>query len=48
MLLDTGNKNVYGLGMGISVVFEIYNFPFLGVGVDPRGHILNVLHILPD
>jgi hypothetical protein len=38
--LNTRNKNIYGLGVGISTVFEIFsNFPFLGGGVDPRGHI---------
>jgi hypothetical protein len=24
MLLDTRNKNIYGLGVGISMVFEIF------------------------
>jgi hypothetical protein len=33
MLLDTRNKNIYGLGVGISIVFEIFsNFPFWGWG----------------
>jgi hypothetical protein len=28
---DTRNKNIYGLGVGISIVFEIFsNFQFLG------------------
>jgi hypothetical protein len=40
MPLNTRNKNIYDLGIGISTVFEIFsNFPFLGGGVDPRGHI---------
>jgi hypothetical protein len=39
MVLDTRNKNLYGLGVGFSIVFEIFsNFPFLGGGFDPRGH----------
>jgi hypothetical protein len=46
---NTRNKNihVHGLGVGISIVFEIFsNFPFLGVELTP-GAISNVLHILP-
>jgi hypothetical protein len=40
MLLDTRNKNIYGLRMGISTVFEIIrNFSYLGGRVDPRDHI---------
>jgi hypothetical protein len=42
MFLYTRKKNMYGLGVRISTVFEIFNsanFPFLGGGVDPRGHI---------
>jgi hypothetical protein len=36
---DTRNKNIYGSGMGISIVIEIFsNFPFLVGGVNPRGH----------
>jgi hypothetical protein len=36
MLLDTKNKNKYGLGVGISTVFEIFShFLFLGVGLTP-------------
>jgi hypothetical protein len=36
----TRKKNIYGLGVGISIVFEIFsNFPFLRGGVDPRGNI---------
>jgi hypothetical protein len=47
LLLDTRNKNIYGLGVGISKVFEIFsNFLFLGVGLTP-GAISYVLHILP-
>jgi hypothetical protein len=46
MVLDTWYKNMYGLGVGISIVFEIFiNFPFLGVGLTP-GALPNVLHIL--
>jgi hypothetical protein len=46
MFLDTRNKNMYGLEVGISMVFKIFRqFPIYG-GVDTRGHI-NVLHILP-
>jgi hypothetical protein len=31
MLLDTRNNNIYGLGVGISMVFEIFgNFLFKG------------------
>jgi hypothetical protein len=38
---------MYGLVMGISTVFEIFNnFSHLGVEVTP-GAISNVLHILP-
>jgi hypothetical protein len=44
MLLNTRNKNIYGLGVGISTVFKIFsNFPFLGGGVDPRGHGQNTI-----
>jgi hypothetical protein len=47
MLFDARNKNIYGLGVGISIVFEIFsNFLCLGGGVDPRGHILNAMHTL--
>jgi hypothetical protein len=37
MLLDIRNKNVYSLGVGISMVFKILSyFNFLGgIGVDP-------------
>jgi hypothetical protein len=36
MFLDTRNKNIYGLGMGISIVFKIFShFLFLGVGLTP-------------
>jgi hypothetical protein len=39
MLLDKRNKK-YGLGIRISIVFEIFsNFTFMGGWVDPRGHI---------
>jgi hypothetical protein len=42
MFLDTRNKNIYGLGVGISIIFEIFsNFLLKGWvgGYDPRGHI---------
>ena len=40
MFLDTRNKNMYGLGVGISRDFKIFsNFQFLGGWLDPRGHI---------
>jgi hypothetical protein len=33
MILDTRNKNTYGLGVGISTVFEIFgHFLFQGDG----------------
>jgi hypothetical protein len=36
MFLDTRNKNMYGLGVGISTDFKIFsNFPFQGVGLTP-------------
>jgi hypothetical protein len=42
MPLKTRNKNIYGLGVEISTVFEIFsNFPLLGSGVDPMGHDLH-------
>jgi hypothetical protein len=41
MSLKTMNKNIYGLGVGISTVFEIFSYsPFHWDGVDPRGHDL--------
>jgi hypothetical protein len=47
MVLDTSNKNMYCLGVGISIVFEIFSyFLFLGVGLTP-GAIPKVLYILP-
>jgi hypothetical protein len=47
MVLDTRNKNMYGLGVGISIVFQIFrNFLFLRGGLAP-GAIPVVLHILP-
>jgi hypothetical protein len=40
MFLDTRNKNMYGLGVDILTVVEIFSqFPISGGGVDPRGHI---------
>jgi hypothetical protein len=45
-VLDSKNKNIYCLGVVISIVFNIFsNFPFLGVGLTTRA-ISNVLHIL--
>jgi hypothetical protein len=47
MFLETRNKKVYGLGLGISTGFEIQPIShFWGVGLTP-GAISNVLHILP-
>jgi hypothetical protein len=44
MPLETTNKNIYGLGVGISTVFEIFsNFPFLGGGVNSMGHDLHTI-----
>jgi hypothetical protein len=44
MPLKTRNKNIYGFGVGISTVFKILsNFPFLGGGVDLRGHDLHTI-----
>ncbi len=40
MPLDIRNMNIYGLGVMIITVSEIYgNFKFLGGGDDPRGQI---------
>jgi hypothetical protein len=45
MLLDTRNKNIYGLGVGISTVFEIFgHFLFRGMG-PPR---MVMTYIPPD
>jgi hypothetical protein len=42
MLLNTRNKNIHGLGVGISTIFEIFrNLPFLGGGFDSSGHGLH-------
>jgi hypothetical protein len=47
MLLDTRNKYIQSLGVGISIVFKIFsNFPFLRMELT-QGAISNVLHILP-
>ena len=36
MLLNARNKNIYGLGVGISTVFKIFSyFPFKGAGLTP-------------
>jgi hypothetical protein len=44
MFLDTRNKNMYGLGVGISTVSKIFSyFQFLGGGVDPRSHDLHTI-----
>jgi hypothetical protein len=46
MLPDTRMKNIDGLGVGISIAFEIFsNFPFLWGGVDPKGHIYCISYI---
>jgi hypothetical protein len=42
MLLDTRNKIIYGLGVGISMVFEILiHFMFMGDRTTPYGHDLH-------
>ena len=47
MFLVTENKNMFGLGVGISTGFEIQQIShFWGVGLTPMA-ISNVLHILP-
>jgi hypothetical protein len=47
LLLDIRNKNMYGLGMGISVVFEIFgHFLFKGGeggGTNLYGHDLHTI-----
>jgi hypothetical protein len=44
MLLNIRNKNIYSLGVGISMASKIFSyFPFLGGGVDPRGHDLRTI-----
>jgi hypothetical protein len=44
MLHNTRNKNIYGLGVGISIVFKIFSyFNFLGGEVDPPGHDLHTI-----
>jgi hypothetical protein len=41
MFLDTRNKNMYGLRVGISTVFEIFrHFLFKEDGTTPYGHDL--------
>ena len=46
MFLDTRNKNMYGLGVGILMGFEIQQIShFWGVGLTRRA-ISNVLHLL--
>jgi hypothetical protein len=47
MFLDTKNKNMYGLGVAISMGFEIQPIShFWEMRLTP-GAIANVLHILP-
>jgi hypothetical protein len=39
LLLDTRNKNIYGLGMGISTVFEIFgHFLYQGDRINQVGY----------
>jgi hypothetical protein len=46
MFLGTKNKNMYGIGVGISTAFEIQPIShFWRVGLAP-GAISNVMHIL--
>ena len=47
MFLETGNKNMYGLGVGISTGFEIQQISHFGGGGLTPGAISNVLYILP-
>jgi hypothetical protein len=55
MVLDTRNKNMYGLGVGFSIVFKIFSKQIpvsgggegRGRGVLTPGAMPNVLHILP-
>jgi hypothetical protein len=44
MLLDTRNKNIYGLGLGISTVFKIFgDFLLRGDGITPYGRDLHTI-----
>jgi hypothetical protein len=46
MLFEKVDKNMYGLGVGISTVFEIFgNFPFLRGEIDRKGHIYCIVYI---
>jgi hypothetical protein len=48
MRLDTRNKNIYGLGVGFSMVFEIFgHFLFQGDGTTPYNGMTYV-HIPSD
>jgi hypothetical protein len=41
MFLDTENKNMYGLGVGISKVFQIFgHFLFNGGGAGPSHMVM--------
>jgi hypothetical protein len=44
MVLETRNKNMYGLGVGISTVFENFgHFLFNGDGTTPYDHDLQTI-----
>jgi hypothetical protein len=44
MFLDTRNKNMYGLGVGISTVFEIAeHFLFKGGGAEPPNMVMTYI-----
>jgi hypothetical protein len=47
MILDTKNKNMYGLGKGISTVFEMH-FLSQGYRNTPYGHDLQNIKLSPD
>jgi hypothetical protein len=47
MLLDTRNKNIYGLGVGILLVFEIFWHFLLGGGGLPRTVMTYILYDVP-
>jgi hypothetical protein len=46
MFFDTRNKNMYGLGVGITTVFKIaehFLFKGGGAGITPYGHDLHTI-----
>jgi hypothetical protein len=44
MLLDTRNKSIYGVGVGISILFEIFgHFLFKRDRRNPYGHDLHTV-----